>query len=567
MQHKTFLLISLCFLIGVALAQSEVGASLTINEEAIVVATGLSVVPAQIIQGASADLSLTLENKGNLQTSVQGNITIVNSTSDQVGLVEFNSTVLSPGDEVVLSSSWSTAGFPAGTYAARGQGIYGGVYTNLLEESFTIYVASPDVGGGGVGGTPSDKEKEKVPIELPKKIEPEIGEIKLTKKIVLREIMTGEGGIGTIEIRNTAGSTQKIKIAITGAPEGFVSSQQNELVLPAKQSALLGLGFNIPADAKQGDYLVSLSIAGEGTVTKEFMILRVKGYPPDYPAPRILRTVELDEKERSTLVTLVVKNPGLKKVAKLEIFEEIPARLNIDANKITFIDNTAAILSQNPLIMGWKLSELEPGESRTISYKLGSLAHDYSAYAYWQLKSAAYNTDDATGLLKIQELSVPVMRIGETATATAKLFYGGLNSLDASIYLQVPAGEFSIEPEMRQAYLAPRSLTPFSFDITPKTGATPGTHMAELVIASGEVTLSQTIVFIVEEPRQSFISGLDKTLIYGLIAFILLLMAATWLYPKAKRKIKDRKFPSELSEDRSEYLHQVKEGVLEKDVE
>jgi len=163
--RRLWALIIVLVLASEALHAVELNASFAVTETALVVLTGLTITPVQVNRGGSIDFSLSAQNKGNLQTTLQANVTMKNSTNDEVGQVSFGAVVLSPGETVVFASSWSTATLPIGDYTANAEGVYEGIPTNSLQEPFSIVTPAqptptppPSDGGARPAPTPTPSQ-------------------------------------------------------------------------------------------------------------------------------------------------------------------------------------------------------------------------------------------------------------------------------------------------------------------------------------------------------------------------------------------------------------------------
>lgn len=557
----------LVFLLQSGLTNSQMDSGVVIIEAAVAVLNDLTVSPSQVNRGGTVDFSLYVENKGNLQTTLQANITLKNSTNDQVGLIEFNSVILSPGETAVFMSSWSTGTLPIGDYTANAAGLYdAGLPTNSLQEPFSIVVPAAPTGGGRPplatpAATPVPPEEVVLPEPLPEKIKPEVGVIRFTKKTVLKEILAGEGSVESITLKNTGRETQQVSISVSGVPPGFVSPQQEDVVLLPGRSAVVNLAFSIPKDALTGDYLAKIVAGNEKTYSEEYLVVRVKSALAEYDQPITLKTVSIDERTKTTRVRLSIRNPSFKRVEILQLFEQMPSSLASDPSQITFSERVGVVISREPLVLVWELKDLQPGETLSVSYLVDTFLNEYSTYAYWPVRQVVFSTEKAKGLLKIQELNAPVMTAGEPSTVDALLFYGGLTSLPVTIFLEVPSKQFTVTPESRQLVLAPRSLTPVSFEVTPLDVGTlvEGSHVAALVVSSQDASIRQATLFVVQVPP-ALVTGMTV----GLVAIVAALVAlAVFLFTRKRKGDHEKSLRKELMEERDGYLREVKDSVME----
>jgi len=88
-------------------AEAQVNSSLEITDLALVALTGITAVPQEINEGGTVDVSLSIENQGNVEAEVRANITILNSTGDRMQNTVFAAFNMTPGETAVLTYSWN----------------------------------------------------------------------------------------------------------------------------------------------------------------------------------------------------------------------------------------------------------------------------------------------------------------------------------------------------------------------------------------------------------------------------------------------------------------------------
>ncbi|VVB67987.1 Uncharacterised protein [Candidatus Norongarragalina meridionalis] len=562
-----------------AAVETEASAGVTITETAVIVLTGLTVVPSQVNQGATAEVSLSLENRGNLESKVQANVTILNAANATVGALVFDAFNMSPGEISTLSSSWSAGNLSLGEYKAQGLGIYDLTYTNAVTANFTIVspfvptptpTSNPFVPGGG--GTPQPSATSAptphpsvYPSPLPPSIVPQYGGVvDFTSKVVLKEMIAGTTDVETISLKNNGLSSQNVVVAFSGAPPGFISTDADALTLEAGKGGALTLAFSVPKDAPAGDYLVKVTASNEDTRTVDYIILRVKEVPAGYQNPVTSKTVYVDDNSGTTQVRLSVFNPSRKTVERIRIFDTVPSSIATDPSQITFSEKVGVVASPAPLELAWEFTQLQPNERVTVAYVINSMLTDYSSYATSSVQTATFNTEKARGLLQVQEFRIPVMQVGKTSQVTAVLFYGGMDSATVTASLELPISGFKVEPDSRQLFLVPRTTTRVTFDVTPLYGDVAGSNVMAFVITSEDLGLRQTSSFMV----QSLLSfaGFDWP-IYALAALVLLVAAVfigRFVAHRRERKL-EREFRDKTEEERDGYLKQVRDSVLGND--
>jgi len=546
-------------------AEAQVNSSLEITDLALVALTGITAVPQEINEGGTVDVSLSIENQGNVEAGVQANITILNSTGDRMQNTVFAAFNMTPGETAVLTYSWNAGSNPIGDYSANGLAVYDSTLTNAVNANFSIVsvptpTAAPTPGGGSGGG---DIQIIPRPKPLPPEIKPEYGVIEFSKKVILVEILAGSARVESIALKNADSKAREVQLALSGAPKDSLSADSNRLVIQPGRSATVSLGFSIPKDAEPGDYLVKLAaVSGEAQST-DYLILRVKSYPEGYANPITTKTVVMDVDKGETQVRVAIFNPSEKKVERIQLFDRVPLSAAKDPSRVVFSEKVGVVVSRVPLELAWELRDVLPGEHVTIAYAISGLLDDYAPYAASVVRTAAFNTEEARGLLQVREFRIPPLYVGKTGEVTALLFYGGLESAKASLFLEAPLNGFSVEPKSLDVAFAPRSIRRVSFNVTPFSQEAVGSNVMTLVVASEDFGVRQEAGFIVYSPAG--FEGFDWAWLVLLAALVVAAAVLIGRHAGARKQRQlENRFRSLTIEERDGYLKVVREGVLGK---
>lgn len=161
-------------------------------------------------------------------------------------------------------------------------------------------------------------------------------------------------------------------------------------------------------------------------------------------------------------------------------------------------------------------------------------------------------------LLMIAELKAPKLFSGQAGEVNARVFYGGLKPLQATVVLEVPA-EFKVEPAQTTVVLAPNAFTPVSFKVTPSEESN-GSYNALLTIASSEASVVRGVLLVVDAPRGF---AADSFLVFAALAAIVLAAVVLQFssYSTHKQLKRLRFLREEEAGEREGFLEQVKRGI------
>ncbi|MCX6777164.1 MAG: hypothetical protein NTY73_04335 [Candidatus Micrarchaeota archaeon] len=321
------------------------------------------------------------------------------------------------------------------------------------------------------------------------------------------------------------------------------------------------MGFSIPPDTLAGDYLVQLHANG-GANSTDFLALRVRNYPEDYDKPIALKTIKIDEKERTTLVSIDVKNPSLNTMEVVQVQERIPALVSDE--QIEFLDKQGKITELNGAKMiVWELSDIKSKESFHISYNIKNFITDYSTYMNWHISQIVVTQKTTTAdLVKILDMTSSGINETGYGEVTASVLYVGTEPIEVTMLLEVPQG-FSAEPAAVTKTLIPKVITSATFRIsTQKT--TQDTHMVRFVVLGNDFStyMAAPVIIKREAPPVSFsilsVFGLNEIIIIS--SFV---AATVTISVISYRRISRRRAP-EYSPERLNYLKSIRGMVVGK---
>ncbi len=527
----------------------------------VVNVTGVSLTPSTLYVGGSTDVAVTIYNNGTVQNNATVQVNVFSAGGALADSFNYSPVVISPGTTVVLVKTWSAGSLAVGAYCANATAFYDGGQnrSNTFEECFTIIglpvVLPPTSGGGGVGSP----EGPPTPSRLPQEIKPSYKDIRFLRSTVLKEVVAGTSAFESFTVKNDADEERTVRVLITGGAQSWISYQPTETVLKPKEERVINFALAVPTYAMAGDYLVKIEV-GEKEFSTEFMIVRVKSYPRNYPYPVLLRSVRLDRLAHETTVALNIHNLGTKPIPVIVVKEELPEGIEVEKDGIEFLDKPGSVTSTRPVQIEWKFTELQPNEIGYATYSLPVVLEEYSEYVYWVNTQTSVPQKESTllELIEIKQIFVPDLFEGEPGEVTADLFYAGLQPADVSASLEAPL-DFAVEPQTAFGTLAPRGVTRIKFSVTPPQGSA-GTHLVNLRIVSSEGILSKSSSVHVRKREAlgaaAVLSVLPMQVILMLAAAVII-ATALYLSEKARKRREEEK--TRYRAGRETYLDQIKE--------
>ncbi|MEE8403038.1 MAG: NEW3 domain-containing protein, partial [Candidatus Hydrothermarchaeaceae archaeon] len=387
-------------------------------------------------------------------------------------------------------------------------------------------------GGGGPGPV-------KTPI-VPPATPPSI---KFVKMPVLVEVRPGATVMESILIEGFGeDNATELAVEVSGVPADWVSVTPSAISLSPGHPEALNAVIAVPLGAWPGDYVVTVTLAGE-IRAESFFILRIKSYPSGYEKPSITRAVAIDRTESITRISIRVENSG-RFIELLEVTDNVPKTLAPTADSITSISPEAEIVEHDP-VLKWRLRDLDPYETRMISYEVSRVLDEYSPYVYWPVGQVNmfYTTKKALAEpIRIQEMSAPTLSPGKAGDVSVTLMNFETGPVDMSARFELPGG-WQVEPDRITDVFPPRTEITFVFSVTPPPDTEPGTYIVTFRIFynDGRESSKDGTLF-VTQTLWGEISGYPGALLkrslglfVGAIAIIFAVLAAL-LYLKRKRK-------------------------------
>ena len=521
--------------------------------EAKVEVRDLTLSAYSVYRGASVDFSVTLRNFGTASTEATAEVKIYDASNTTVGTISYDPISLAPGQIATIEKTWSVGSLPTGTYRAVGQATYESNVTNIVEETFSVVLIPPL--------PPSQQMGQLVPVVLPSIITPVAGKAVFLKTTILRELLAGEGNADSISLKNIGEGILNITLSFEGIPNNWVVLPSDKTLLLPNETRVLNLGFSIPPDTLAGDYLVQLHANG-GANSTDFLALRVRNYPEDYDKPIALKTIKIDENERTTLVSIDVKNPSLNTMEVVQVQERIPALVSDE--QIEFLDKQGKITELNGAKMiVWELSNVKSKESFYVSYNIKNFITDYSTYMNWHISQIVVTQKRTTAdLVKILDMTSSGINETGYGEVTASVLYVGTEPIEVTMLLEVPQG-FSAEPAAVTKTLIPKGVTSSTFRIsTQKT--TQDTHMVRFVVLGSDFSTYMAAPVIIKREAHpvsfSILSVLGLNEIVIISSFV---AAAVTISVISYRRISRRSAPT-YSSERLNYLKNIKDMVVGK---
>jgi len=483
-----------------------------IVEDVSATITEFVITPASVTQYQTVGFTVAVKNTGNVLLDPSGVINVSDSGDNMVKSL----TLVSPSKDLAVkgtmefTTGWNVGSTTPGTYTANATIYYDGKSTYQTSEfSITSPPAPPPPGVPGAG------------VVIPPIVPPTEALIRFTRLPILREVRPGEAVVTDIFVTNpTRTDFGEAEVSISGIAKDWLSLTPTTISLAPRESKILNLAINPPADALPGDYKVGITISNENIHAENFFILRTKPYPPGYAKPSVTKVVEIDKQRSISTVTIEIKNGG-SYVDVLEVVEEIPKEIAQHVNLLRFDTLPSEVLEADPVVK-WIIEGLGPYETRSISYSSPKILDEYSPYVYWPLRqiNVIYEAPPPD-LIKISEISAPTLYPGRTEKVSINLMNLDRTPFDITARLETPAN-WKATPDDIVTTLPPRGSSTLMFYITPPSYIEPGTYTISAEVLYDGRTLTKDATVIVQPawapPLRYILLGLIIILIIAIIA-------------------------------------------------
>jgi len=326
-----------------------------------------------------------------------------------------------------------------------------------------------------------------------------------------------------LSVLNQGSSTiSGLQVSVAGSAGGWVSVFPSTFSLDAGEEETLNVTIEVPDNAASGDYSLRITVAEGAANAETASVVRVKPYPPGYARPTVTRTVSLDREAGASVISLRVQNSD-NFVDELEVVEEIPKSLAENVDQITFDVQPTEILEPDPVVR-WILENLEPYETRTISYSINRILPDYSSYAYWPLQQVNVVYQRPTEFFTVTGLVAPTVVAGGSGTVGVTLMNINTKPMTITVSLSLPTGWTASPPEL-SAQLAPRDAAEFTFEVRSSETAEAGLYSGEVQATYEGGSLTEDMTFIVQSPSAfriqdylPYLAALGVVAVIGVVA-------------------------------------------------
>ncbi|MFH1448449.1 MAG: hypothetical protein ABIG39_06300 [Candidatus Micrarchaeota archaeon] len=466
-----------------------------------VVLTGFNITPDSLIQGQTADFSLTMQNLGLSGTTVNGTVYIYNSLGNLVDSFTYDPVSISTGSIVIVVKTWDSDSLPAGMYMAYANATYDVNRTNTLNVSFTITSIPPAPSGsvpsGGAGGT---KPK---PTTVPVSITPVGDKLRFAELPVVKELLVGEGDIESFTLVNRGDDNITVRLTVDGVGD-WVTLQQNKSVVFSNSTSVVNFFIEVPEDVLSGNYLMKLEAIGTNYYARDYMLLRVKNYPEWHQDPIYLKTIRTDILEGTTDVLIRVKNPSENSIKKITLKETIPRPLRGGQMELVFKNKRGEISNIRGFdVISWKFTDIEPLEEVVVRYTINDVLIDYHVYGTWHLRQMDIGAGyEKASLIRIIDLSSETISPGGSGDVTATILYAGEEPMEVTAMLELPSGFYS-DPGYTSILLIPRGLTNVNFHITAPRDVSE-THLIRAVVMGDDFNVFSSAPVVVKKGSSGF---------------------------------------------------------------
>lgn len=434
--------------------------------------TSFSASNSNLVIGDTIDFIVTLRNQGNTITGFETRVYIYDPGNQPVEALVYANATIAAGETQTLTKSWSTSRLSRGTYAALANATYNGSVTSTPDLSITVNLAPP----------PSPSEvtttKKRKPVTLvvspsaPALTPPELlggrSLLELLTYPVLREVASGENTLLFPQVRNVGPTA--IEVGVEPFGPGAALSDPTSSFLARSETASLAVPLQMPSDIPPGYYTFILNLSANRSAAAYLpMIVRLLP-PPRGTEPHVYRDLSVDVLNARLSVTLNVYNHGSEPLPYVQVYEKVPAALlPPDIRDILFVTVPAHLYPEQSMVR-WDLTNVLPGEKRSIVYQLPLVPSDISAYINWPVAQVTVIRPATEKIILLADAKTPSLLPGESGILQVRLFNAGPAPQKVNIDLLGPAG-WSSAPQTLSVVIPPREPYDLSFSIGAPVGA------------------------------------------------------------------------------------------------
>jgi hypothetical protein len=318
---------------------------------------------------------------------------------------------------------------------------------------------------------------------------------------LIKEMLPGETSNAEISVQNSGSKEISLITDIKGIPREWLRLQTGDFDLTSGDIKRINLLFSIPANAKPGNYRVSVDLKEGKYKSSTFFILRI--IPDSGEKPILKREVIIDRRKHLSRVILTVENTK-RSISRLEIFEEISGEIASTIGQIKF-DIQPSVVSDADPVVKWVLENIDLNEIRKITYEIPDAPEQYSNYENWFIKqlNIYYHLD----LPQVEISKVIVSLISRDRTVQLLVTVSNPEKIPQNVTLNVglPPGWEIIKPEKSIGQIASFEEKVTRFNISLPEKEIPGVYTVSITMVNDARIVTKDFFVVVKETPANYL--------------------------------------------------------------
>ena len=317
-----------------------------------------------------------------------------------------------------------------------------------------------------------------------------------------REASAGDSIVISPLLENPTPSFVTVSVGLAGPEAPLASPSENVLIAP-NEKRTVPFSVRLPSDMPVGYYAFSVLVELNGTNTTYPTIIRIV---PTYRIgqPVVQRQFLIDYERGETDVVLTVRNTGTELLQQLQISEALPASISSLAQSIRLSTEPGSIEGElQPYGTGqsirWSVLKLNPGETRSIIYRIPLLLTDVTEFPAWNIAQMVATSPIGPYDIVIRDVLTPTLLPGEKGEISFKLFNQGPVRRDVDLDVLVPQG-WKANPQSLSLSLDSQEMQEGRILVDSPAGSQSGTYGFTLQVNYGPASFDRLLYIYVNKP-------------------------------------------------------------------
>lgn len=387
---------------------------------------------------------------------------------------------LSPGQSQVVSLQLGTVSGTPGQYTATENVSFNSIYVygSTTYSSPTLY-SSNATAGYTISSPPGPKPPVTNITNYTTPVLPSIAQnaVEITTAPMYIQILRGNSSLQYLGFKNNLNSSVWLNFTI---PEQQIAQQQlhlstNSLYLAAHSAGLIQYVLSPFANTSPGTYVaqvnITLSVQDSMHLAPATSSLYTKLNVMNPPhAPYIRTTALLLNASTAVEEQFTLSNPTNETYYNLELQAPIPSIALYNDSQISLLGNEHSIIpSGASLVLGWKISTLQPGDTSVLTSTINRIAEP-QLFTSPAVSLSAPSQPKPAGVFRVLFINALPVYLNSTGSVEVESIYTGTNVTNTTFNFVPPPGQ-QVQNPFRHFELLPNQVLTTTYTIGPLTQA------------------------------------------------------------------------------------------------